>query len=112
MDIKRHTNGTKWHIESCFSDFWTLALASVLSIPRGANVVVAAVDPGSTDITPLIHHPVLWASAAGVFAVVMLQSAIYFKAIRKAAPAADLTPGQVKSSVRSGAVAAHGPSPA
>ena len=73
-------------------------------------MVVAAVDPGSTDITPLIHHPVLWASAAGVFAVVILQSAIYFKAIRKAAPAAELTPAQVNSSVRSGAVAAIGPS--
>jgi hypothetical protein len=73
-------------------------------------VVVAAVDPGSTDITPLIHHPVLWASAVGVFAVVILQSVIYFKAIRKAAPAAELTPGQVNSSVRSGAVAAIGPS--
>lgn len=73
-------------------------------------MVVAAVDPGSTDITPLIHHPVLWASAVGVFAVVILQSVIYFKAIRKAAPAAELTPGQVNSSVRSGAVAAIGPS--
>ena len=73
-------------------------------------MVVADVDPGSTDITPLIHHPVLWASAAGVFAVVILQSAIYFKAIRKAAPAAELTTGQVNSSVRSGAVAAIGPS--
>ncbi|KQR81971.1 hypothetical protein ASF98_16280 [Arthrobacter sp. Leaf337] len=73
-------------------------------------MVVAAVDPGSTDITPLIHHPVLWASAVGVFAVVILQSVIYFKAIRKAAPAADLTPAQVSSSVRSGAVAAIGPS--
>ncbi|MDV8147841.1 DUF5058 family protein [Arthrobacter sp. B10-11] len=73
-------------------------------------MVVAAVDPGSTDITPLIHHPVLWASAVGVFAVVILQSLIYFKAIRKAAPAAELTPVQVNSSVRSGAVAAIGPS--
>ncbi|MEO5319173.1 DUF5058 family protein [Arthrobacter sp. CC3] len=73
-------------------------------------MVVAAVDPGSTDITALIHHPVLWASAVGVFAVVILQSVIYFKAIRKAAPAAELTPGQVNSSVRSGAVAAIGPS--
>ncbi|MBT2555939.1 DUF5058 family protein [Arthrobacter sp. ISL-5] len=73
-------------------------------------MIQAAVDPGSTDITPLIHHPVLWASAVGVFAVVILQSAIYFKAIRKAAPAADLSPAQVSGSVRSGAVAAIGPS--
>src|SRR6476646_10343567 len=87
-----------------------MAPSRVSSQSRGVNVVVADVDPGSTDITPLIHHPVLWASAAGVFAVVILQSAIYFKAIRKAAPAAELTSGQVNSSVRSGAVAAIGPS--
>jgi hypothetical protein len=70
----------------------------------------ASVDPSSTDITPLIHHPVLWAAAAGVFAVIILQSVIYFRAIRKAAPAVGLTPAQVSSSVRSGAVAAIGPS--
>lgn len=80
------------------------------SLCKGASVVFAAVDPGSTDITPLIHHPVLWVAAAGVFAVIILQSAIYFTAIRKAAPAAGLTPDQVSSSVRSGAVAAIGPS--
>lgn len=71
---------------------------------------VAAVDPRSTDITPIINHPVLWAAAVGVFAVIVLQSVIYFRAIRKAAPAVGLTPAQVKSSVRSGAVAAMGPS--
>lgn len=70
----------------------------------------ASVDPSSTDITPLIHHPVLWAAAAGVFAVIILQSVIYFRAIRKAAPAVGLTPAQVSSSVRSGAVAPIGPS--
>jgi hypothetical protein len=80
------------------------------SLCKGASVVLAAVDPSSTDITPLIQHPVLWASAAGVFAVVILQSVIYFKAIRKAAPAVGLTPAQVTGSVRSGAVAAIGPS--
>jgi hypothetical protein len=73
-------------------------------------VPVAAVDPRSTDITPIINHPVLWAAAVGVFAVIVLQSVIYFRAIRKAAPAVGLTPAQVKSSVRSGAVAAIGPS--
>lgn len=73
-------------------------------------MVPAAVDPSSTDIAPLIYHPVLWAAAAGVFAVVILQSVIYLRAIRKAAPAVDLTPAQVRSSVRTGAVAAIGPS--
>ena len=68
------------------------------------------VDPNSTDITPLIHHPVLWACAVGVFAVIVLQSVIYFRAIRRTAGAADLSPEQVRASVRSGAVAAIGPS--
>lgn len=77
---------------------------------KGDTVPVAAIDPRSTDITPLIYHPVLWAAAAGVFAVIILQSVIYFRAIRKAAPAVGLTPAQVTSSVRSGAVAAIGPS--
>jgi hypothetical protein len=81
-----------------------------LTLCKGANVAVAVVDPSSTEITTLIQHPVLWACAAGVFAVVILQSVIYFRAIRKAAPAAGLTPAQVTSSVRSGAVAAIGPS--
>ncbi|GGC90628.1 DUF5058 domain-containing protein [Tersicoccus solisilvae] len=69
-----------------------------------------AVDPRSTDIAPVAMHPVLWVCAAGVFAVIIAQSVIYLRAIRKAAPAADLTDGQVTSSVRSGAVAAIGPS--
>lgn len=73
-------------------------------------MVIAALDPNSTDLTSLVNHPVLWACTAGVFAVIVLQSVVYFKAIRKAAPAADLTPAQVNSSVRSGAVAAIGPS--
>jgi hypothetical protein len=77
---------------------------------KGDTVPVAAVDPGSTVITPLIDHPVLWASAMGVFAVIILPALIYFRAIRRAAPAVGLTPAQVSSSVRSGAVAAIGPS--
>ncbi|WP_239437217.1 DUF5058 family protein [Arthrobacter alpinus] len=73
-------------------------------------MVVALIDPGSTDIIPLIHNPVLWASAVAIFAVIILQSAIYLRAIRKAAPAANLSSGQVNSSVRSGGIAAIGPS--
>lgn len=68
------------------------------------------VDPASHDIGPVAFHPFLWVTMAGVFLVILLQSAIYFRAIRKAAPAVDLTDKQVTSSVRSGAVAAIGPS--
>lgn len=69
-----------------------------------------AVDPGSTDITPVSFHPVLWICAAAVFAVIVLQSVIYLRAIRKAASAADLTDKQVMGSVRRGGIAAIGPS--
>lgn len=67
-------------------------------------------DAGSTDITALANLPVLWACAAGVFLVIIVQSIIYLRAIRGAAAAADLTPAQVTASVRTGAVAAIGPS--
>lgn len=69
-----------------------------------------AVDPGSTDITPVSFHPVLWISAAAVFAVIVLQSVIYLRAIRKAGSAANLTDAQVLGSVRRGGIAAIGPS--
>ncbi|GAA3651855.1 DUF5058 family protein [Microbacterium marinilacus] len=67
-------------------------------------------DPGSTDIAALAQSPVLWACAAGVFAVIVVQSVIYLRAIRAAASAADLTQAEITRSVRTGAVAAIGPS--
>lgn len=70
----------------------------------------SGVDPASTDIIPVAFHPVLFLTMAGVFLVIVLQSVIYYRAIRKAAPAANLTERQVRSSVRTGAVAAIGPS--
>ncbi|MBT2597886.1 DUF5058 family protein [Arthrobacter sp. ISL-72] len=73
-------------------------------------MVVTVIDPGSTDIQPLVHHPVLWVCAGGVFLVIILQSVIYFRAIRRTAADADLSPTQVRGSVRAGAVAAIGPS--
>ncbi|MEI2775836.1 MAG: DUF5058 family protein [Tetrasphaera sp.] len=68
------------------------------------------VNPASTDIGPVALHPLLWVAMAGVFGVILLQSIIYYRAIRRAGPAVDLTPDQVSASVRSGAVAAIGPS--
>lgn len=73
-------------------------------------MVVTVVDPRSTDILPLVNHPVLWICAAGVFLVILLQSAIYFRAIRRAASEADLSQSEIRGSVRTGAVAAIGPS--
>lgn len=49
-------------------------------------------------------------AAAGIFAVIILQSIIYLRAIRKAGPAANLTERQVADSVRRGAIVAIGPS--
>ncbi|EMY35035.1 hypothetical protein D477_006376 [Arthrobacter crystallopoietes BAB-32] len=68
------------------------------------------IDPNSTEILPVAFHPVLWVAAAGVFAVIILQSVIYLRAIRRAGAAADLTDQQVSRAVRAGAVAAIGPS--
>ncbi|MFT4213414.1 MAG: DUF5058 family protein [Microbacterium sp.] len=67
-------------------------------------------DPGSTDIAAIAYDPVLWVCAAGVFLVIIIQSVIYLRAIRASATAANLTSEQVTASVRSGAVAAIGPS--
>lgn len=69
-----------------------------------------AVDPGSTDISPVSFHPVLWTCAAAVFAVIVLQSFIYLRAIRRAAGSVNLTDKQVVGSVRRGGIAAIGPS--
>lgn len=64
----------------------------------------------STNILAVANMPVLWACALGVFAVIILQSLIYIRAARKAAPAAGITEAELKTAFRSGAVAAIGPS--
>lgn len=64
----------------------------------------------STDILAIANMPVLWICALGVFAVIIVQSLIYIRAVRKAAPAAGITDSELKTSFRSGAVAAIGPS--
>ncbi|PRB41080.1 DUF5058 domain-containing protein [Arthrobacter sp. MYb23] len=67
-------------------------------------------DPGSSDILGAANSPVLWIAAVGVFAVIAAQSAIYFVAVRKAAPAVGMSADDVARSVRAGAIAAIGPS--
>ena len=57
----------------------------------------------STDILAAANLPVLWLCAAGVFAVIIVQSMIYMKAARKAAPAAGMSSEELKISFRSGA---------
>jgi hypothetical protein len=68
----------------------------------------ASTDPN--NVLALANTPVLWICALGVFLVVAVQSVIYMKAARKAAPSIGMTPAELKTSFRTGAVAAIGPS--
>ncbi|MDI3331591.1 MAG: DUF5058 family protein [Micrococcus sp.] len=68
----------------------------------------AAAEPG--PVLAVANTPVLWICALGVFLVIAVQSVIYIKAARKAAPAAGMSPQELRTSFRSGAVAAIGPS--
>ena len=65
---------------------------------------------GSTDILAIANAPVLWLCVAGVFGVIVVQSLIFLRAVRRAAPAVQMTPGDIRTSFRSGAVSAIGPS--
>jgi len=65
---------------------------------------------GPTDILSVANNPVLWICVAGVFGVIIIQSVIFMRAARRAAPAVDMSPKDIKTSFRSGAVSAIGPS--
>ncbi|BCW43601.1 DUF5058 family protein [Arthrobacter sp. StoSoilB5] len=79
-----------------------LALQSLALQPFAAN--------GSTDILSIANNPVLWICVAGVFGVIIIQSLIFMKAARRAAPSVDMSAQDIKTSLRSGAVSAIGPS--
>lgn len=64
----------------------------------------------STDILAIANNPVLWICAAGVFGVIVIQSVIFMKAARRAAPSVDMSTRDIRTSFRSGAVSAIGPS--
>ncbi|MHC6594625.1 DUF5058 family protein [Arthrobacter sp. C152] len=65
---------------------------------------------GPTDILSIANNPVLWICVAGVFGVIIIQSVIFMGAARRAAPAVDMSPTDIRTSFRSGAVSAIGPS--
>jgi hypothetical protein len=65
---------------------------------------------GSPDILAIANAPVLWLCVAGVFGVIVVQSLIFLRAVRRAAPSVQMTPGDIRTSFRSGAVSAIGPS--
>ncbi|MET0872237.1 MAG: DUF5058 family protein, partial [Paeniglutamicibacter terrestris] len=60
----------------------------------------AAADSNSTDILAIANSPVLWACAIGVFLVIIVQSVIYMKAAKIAAPHIGMTQDEVKTSFR------------
>src|SRR5699024_12652632 len=58
----------------------------------------------------IANVPFLWLCALAVFVVIFIQSIMYIRAARKAAPAADMTNRELNQSLRAGAVASVGPS--
>lgn len=72
--------------------------------------IPTAIGSGSTDILAAANTPILWICALGVFAVIIVQTLIYVRAVRQAAPAVGMTSGELKTSFRTGAVSAIGPS--
>ncbi|MBV6759061.1 DUF5058 family protein [Rhodococcus opacus] len=64
----------------------------------------------STNILAVANSPALWVAVAGIFVIIVVQSAIYITAVRKVAPVADMSSEDMKVSFRSGAVSAIGPS--
>ena len=67
-------------------------------------------NPASTDIWAVANSPFLWICALGVFAVIFVQTFLYIKAARRAAPHIDMPVQELKESFRAGAVASIGPS--
>ncbi len=62
------------------------------------------------DLASYANSLVLWAIALGVFAVIILQSIIYMRAAAEAGPDLGFTRQDLRASLRSGGVAAIGPS--
>ena len=62
------------------------------------------------SVTEIANNPILWVLACSVLLVIVLQSAIYMRAVRQNAEAADMTQAEVSKAFRAGSVAAIGPS--
>jgi len=65
---------------------------------------------GPADILSVANNPVLWICVAGVFSVIVIQSVIFLRAARRAAPSVNMSPKDIRTAFRSGAVSAIGPS--
>jgi hypothetical protein len=64
----------------------------------------------ASDISAVANTPLLWILAVAVLGVVLLQSFVYMRAVRKNAAGADMTQHEVFHAFRAGGVAAIGPS--
>lgn len=62
------------------------------------------------ELSTYAGSPVLWVCALAVFGVIIVQTAIYMQAARKAGPDLGFTKQDLRTSFRSGAIAAIGPS--
>ena len=60
----------------------------------------AAVDAASTDILAVANQPLLWLMALGVFLIIIVQTLIYVRAVRRVAPAVGVTPDELRTSFR------------
>lgn len=67
-------------------------------------------DPTSTDIWSIANVPILWVFAIGVFVIIFVQTFLYLRAARAAAPGIEMPQREIKESFRAGAVASIGPS--
>lgn len=75
-----------------------------------STIHLAFGDPTSTNIAAIANSPFLWACTIGVFFVIFLQSFLYFRAARAAAPGVGMSKKELTQSFRAGAVASIGPS--
>lgn len=64
----------------------------------------------TSDVGAVANSPLLWVLALAVLGVVLLQSFVYMRAVRKNAAGADMTQREVFQAFRAGGVAAIGPS--
>lgn len=64
----------------------------------------------SRDIGAIANLPLLWVLALCVFGVIILQSMIYMRAVKRNAESADMSKAEVRAAFRAGGVASIGPS--
>lgn len=73
-------------------------------------LLTATVDPASRDVLAVANSPILWIFAIGVFVVILVQSFLYMRAARRAAPELGIERRELNQAFRAGAVASIGPS--